>query len=80
MNAVFLVISGFFFGFGISTFVYKREIANAFSEREEMRLLLLQTAQEWRDLLNFIKRENVSIQMLRIIAENIDDKIKKGTK
>lgn len=80
MNAVFLVISGFFFGFGISTYLYKREIANAFAEREEMRLLLLTTARQWKDLLNLIKNEKVSIDMVRIIAKTIEEKVTKGTK
>lgn len=80
MNQITLIIAGFFFGFAISTFLYKREIASALTEREQMRLLLLTTAQEWKDLLDFIRRENVSIDMVRIIARTIEDKVTKGTK
>lgn len=77
---ILLILGGFFIGFAISTFYYKKEIANAFTEREEMRLLLLTTAKKWKDLLDFIRKENVSIEMIRIIANAIEDKVTKGTK
>ena len=80
MEQIFLIMGGFFLGFGVSTFIYKKEIIAAFNEREEMRLLLLQTAQGWRDLLDMIKQKDVSIEIVRIIAQNIDEKVKNGTK
>lgn len=80
MEQIFLIMGGFFLGFGVSTFIYKKEIIAAFNEREEMRILLLQTAQGWRDLLDMIKEKDISMAVLRIVAQNIDEKVKKGTK